>query len=339
MTGALEQVEEHITTVAGCTILGLSRASVYRARGPRVHGPARRRGGGAQPNALSAAEVREVFDVLTSDRFVDKAPEQVWAILLDEGTYLCSTASMYRILRSRNAVHERRDQATHPPRKIPELVATGPSQVWSWDITKLRGPVKGIWYCAYVMIDIYSRKIIHVQVHPFEREVLAKDFIEAAIAANDGVMPGYIHSDNGSPMIGKSVTELLCDLHITASRSRPHVSNDNPYSEAWFKTLKYAPVFPERFGSLEDARDFLARFVHYYNTIHRHSEIGLHTPASVHDGTWRQIDAHRQDILDQAHAAHPERFRRRRPRPPRLPKEVWINRPTIEIENHTGTAA
>ncbi|MCA1782223.1 MAG: DDE-type integrase/transposase/recombinase, partial [Intrasporangiaceae bacterium] len=137
--------------------------------------------------------------------------------------------------------------------------------MWSWDITKLRGPVKGIWYCAYVMIDIYSRKVIHAQVHTSEREVLAKDFIEAAIAANGGVMPGYIHSDNGSPMIGKSVTELLCDLHITASRSRPHVSND-PYSESWNKTLKYAPVFPEQFGSLEDARDFLARFVHYYNT-------------------------------------------------------------------------
>ncbi len=191
-----------------------------------MHGPSRQRGGGTQPNALTAQEVREVFDVLTSDRFLDKAPEQVWAILLDEGTYLCSTASMYRILRSRNAVHERRNQATHPPRKIPELRATGPCQVWSWDITKLRGPVKGIWYCAYVMIDIYSRKVIHAQVHPFEREVLAKDFIEAAIAANGGVMPGYVHSDNGSPMIGKSVVELLCDLHITASRSRPHVSND-----------------------------------------------------------------------------------------------------------------
>jgi putative transposase len=339
LTGALEQVEEHTTTVAGCAILGLSRASVYRARGPRMHGPARKPGGGAQPSALSEQEIREVFEVLTSDRFVDKAPEQVWAVLLDEGNYLCSVSSMYRILRAHNAVHERRNQATHPPRKIPELHATGPDQVFSWDITKLRGPARGIWYCAYVMIDIYSRKVIHAEVHPDEREILAKDFITAAVRANGGTLPRYIHSDNGSPMIAKTVTELLSDLKITASRSRPHVSNDNPYSEAWNKTLKYAPVFPEAFGCLADARGFLARFVTYYNTVHRHSEIGLHTPASVHDGTWRAIDEHRQHVLDTAYAAHPERFRKGRPHPPRPPEEAWINRPTINTTTHTGTAA
>jgi putative transposase len=336
---ALSEVEGQVSTVAGCALLGLPRSSVYRARKPRVHGPARKPGGGAQPNALTDDEISEVFQMLTSERFADKAPEQVWAILLDEGTYLCSVASMYRILRSHNAVRERRNQASHPPRVVPELHATGPDQVFSWDITKLRGPVKGLWYCAYIMIDIFSRKIIHAVVHTYERELLAKDFITAAISAGGGVMPGYIHSDNGSPMIAKTVTELLSDLSITASRSRPHVSNDNPYSEAWNKTLKYAPVFPDRFGSLEDARNFLAQFVHYYNTMHRHSEIGLHTPASVHDGTWRDIDAHRQDTLDRAHAAHPDRFRHGRPRSPRLPQEAWINRPTIETKIHTGKGA
>jgi transposase InsO family protein len=339
MNQTLEEVEELTGTTAACQLLGLSRAGVYRARSPRVHGPARKPGGGTQPAALSPQEIQEVLDVLTSDRFADKAPEQVWAILLDEGTYLCSTSTMYRLLRAQDQVRERRAQASHPPRKIPELHATGPNQCWSWDITKLRGPVKGIWYCAYVMIDIFSRKVIHAEVHPYERELLARDFITAAVAANGGVLPGYVHSDNGSPMIGKTVTQLLSDLHITASLSRPHVSNDNPYSEAWNKTLKYAPVFPERFGSLIEARDFLARFVHYYNHQHRHSEIGLHTPASVHDGTWKSIRKHRQSVLDHAWQAHPERFRKHRPTAPKPPKEAWINRPTITTEIHTARSA
>lgn len=339
MNEALEQVEEHTSTTAACQLLGLSRASVYRARGPRMHGPGRKPGGGTQPTALSEQEIQQVLDVLTSDRFADKSPEQVWAVLLDEGTYLCSTSTMYRLLRAQDQVRERRAQASHPARKIPELHATGPNMCWSWDITKLAGPVKGVWYCAYVMIDIFSRKIIHAEVHPYERELLARDFITASVAANGGVLPDYVHSDNGSPMIGKTVTQLLSDLHITASLSRPHVSNDNPYSEAWNKTLKYAPVFPERFGSLVEARDFLARFVRYYNHEHRHSGIGLYTPASVHDGTWKSIREHRQRVLDRAYQAHLERFRQHRPTAPKPPKEAWINRPTITTETHTSKPA
>ena len=339
MGSTLQRLEEHTTTSTGCALLGLSRATVYRQRAPRPAGPRRRPGGGAQPAALSSAEVERVLGVLTSDRFADKSPEQVWAILLDEGTYLCSIATMYRVLRSARLVRERRAQATHPPRTIPELHAAGPDRVWSWDITKLRGPDKGIWYCAYIMLDIFSRKIIHAVVHTSERELLARDFILAAIAANGGVVPGYVHSDNGSPMIAKTVTALLDDLFITASRSRPHVSNDNPYSEAVNKTLKYAPVFPDRFTSLEHARAFLARFITYYNQHHRHSGIGLHTPASVHDGTWRAIHDHRQQTLDAAAAAHPERFRRGRPHPPLPPKEAWINRPTITTDIHTRKSA
>lgn len=339
MNQALTEVEQYTSTIAACELLGLSRASVYRARAPRVHGPARKPGGGTQPGALSPQEIGEVLDLLTSDRFADKSPEQVWAILLDEGTYLCSTSTMYRLLRAADQVKERRAQASHPARKIPELHATGPSQCWSWDITKLRGPAKGIWYCGYVMIDIFSRKVIHAQVHSYERELLARDFITAAVAANGGVLPDYVHSDNGSPMIGKTVTQLLCDLHITASLSRPHVSNDNPFSEAWNKTLKYAPVFPEVFGSLIEARDFMARFVHYYNHQHRHSGIGLHTPATVHDGTWKTIRTRRQVVLDHAYHAHPERFRKHHPTAPKPPKEAWINRPTITTETHTAKTA
>lgn len=339
MNPALAQLEERTSTSAACRLLGLSRAGVYRARAPRRHGPGRKPGGGTQPAALSTQEIERVLDVLTSDRFADKSPEQVWAVLLDEGTYLCSTSTMYRILRSQDQVRERRAQASHPPRTVPELHATGPDQCWSWDITKLRGPAKGMWYCAYVIIDIFSRKIIHAEVHTYERELLARDFITAAIAANGGVTPGYVHSDNGSPMIGKTVTQLLCDLHITASLSRPHVSNDNPFSEAWNKTLKYAPVFPDHFGSLHEARRFLARFVRYYNHEHRHSEIGLHTPASIHDGTWTRIRQHRQTVLDRAYHAHPQRFRRQRPTAPTPPKEAWINRPTISTETHTAKTA
>ena len=339
MTPTLRQVEDLTSTSAACLLLGLSRAGVYRSRRPRRNGPARKPGGGSQPSSLSGEEIEQVLDVLTSDRFADKSPEQVWAILLDEGTYLCSTSTMYRILRSRDQVRNRRAQASHPPRTVPELHATSPDQCWSWDITKLRGPAKGIWYCAYVVIDIFSRKIIHAEVHSFERELLARDFITAAITANRGVAPDYVHSDNGSPMIGKTVTQLLCDLHITASLSRPHVSNDNPYSEAWNKTLKYAPVFPDDFASLIDARTFLARFVRYYNHEHRHSGIALHTPASVHDGTWHTIREHRQRTLDRAYQAHPERFRRHRPAAPTPPKEAWINRPTITTETHTAKTA
>lgn len=335
----LDELVQVTSTTTACRLLGLSRATVHRWRGPRVHGPGKPPGGGAQPAALTPAEKDRILEELTSDRFADKAPEQVWAILLDEGVHLCSVASMYRILHAHKQVQEQRHQATHPPRSIPELHASGPDQVWSWDITKLRGPAKGIWYCAYVIIDIFSRKIIHAEVHHRELEVLAKDFLDTAVAANAGVAPGYVHSDNGSPMVAKTVTQLLSDLAITASTSRPHVSNDNPYSEAWNKTLKYAPVFPHAFGSLADARDFLARFVHYYNTEHRHSGIGLHTPASVHDGTCHDIRKRRQHVLNHAYHSHPERFRNGRPHAPKIPQEAWINRPTITTHIHTGTAA
>jgi transposase InsO family protein len=211
-------------------------------------------------------------------------------------------------------------------------VATGPDQVWTWDITKLKGPVRGLYFDLYVVIDIYSRKVMHWEVHNTETGELAKEFIDRAIALNGGVLPHTIHSDNGTSMTSKNVADLLSDLKIDRSLSRPHTSNDNPYSEAAFKTLKYCPAFPETFTSLHNAHAFCDVFFRYYNHEHRHSGIGLYTPASVHDGTWQDIRDHRQKILDDAATLHPERFHRGRPRAPQLPSRVWINKPLSTIE-------
>ena len=286
-----------------------------------------------QPNALSAGEREEILAVLNSPEFADKSPEQVWAIQLDHGVYLGSVSTMYRILRSDGQVRERRAQATHPARVRPELVAFGPNEVWSWDITKLKGPVRGTYFDLYAILDIYSRQAMHWEVHATENGDLAKDFLNNAVILNGGVSPRTIHSDNGTSMTSKTVATLLSDLHIDRSLSRPHVSNDNPYSEALFKTVKYCPAFPDLFTSIYDARDFAGRFFRYYNTEHRHSGIGLYTPGSVHDGTWEMVRRDRQRVLDAAYLAHPERFLRGRPVAPKLPSRVWINRPPAKIES------
>ena len=338
---AFQLVRQLFSTASACRILGVSRSSVYRWEAP-VYGPKPAPVRGVQPAALSRAEAGAVLAVLDDDRFADKAPEQVWAILLDEGVYLCSVSTMYRILRCHSQVRERRAQSTHPPRVIPQLVATAPNVVWSWDITKLKGPGRGVWFNAYVIMDIYSRKIIHVEVHAREGQVLARDFIAAAVAINGGVTPSYIHSDNGGPMIGKTVSELLSDLAIARSLSRPKVSNDNPFSESLFKTVKYCPAFPDEFADIGEARAFMNNFTAYYNTAHRHSGIGFYSPGSVHDGTWTDARATRQVALDAAYAAHPDRFRRGRPTASEVPEKTWINRPTIQSSNtepHTGRAA
>lgn len=269
--------------------------------------------------------------MLRSPRFVDKAPAQVWATLLDEGRYLCSISTMYRLLRREGEVRERRAQATHPAKVRPELVATTPDAVWSWDITKLRGPDRGVYYDLFVMLDIYSRKAVHWMVAPTETAELASGFVTDAVAANGGAAPGVVHADRGTSMTSKNVATLLADLGVARSHSRPRVSNDNPYSEAQFKTLKYCPAFPGRFGSIADARAFSRRFFQYYNHEHRHSGIGLHTPASVHDGTATAIRAERTRVLHAAYATNPARFRRA-PTPPRLPEAAWINEPPGEDE-------
>jgi putative transposase len=312
-----------------CRLLGVSRATLYRRqRPPRLGPPAPRP---APPNALSELEREEVLGVLDSEEYCDLAPAQIWAWLLDDGRYLCSISTMYRLLRSVGENRERRRQRTHPAKKKPELIARRPNEVWSWDITKLAGPARGVYYQLYVIIDIYSRYVVGWIVAAAEDSMLAKDFIAAAVA-NQNIGPGQlaIHADRGASMTSKPVSQLLIDLGVDRSHSRPHISNDNPYSESNFKTLKYCPAFPGTFGSIEDARGFCAAFFDYYNHVHRHSGIGLHTPVTVHSGTATEIRAARAATLAAAYAANPARFAYREPQPPRLPKVAWINQPTLE---------
>jgi putative transposase len=318
-----------VGTAGACRGSGKSRATHYRRCQPPKLGPRRPRG--TPSNALSEAETAELLALLRSPRFVDLAPAQVWAILLDEGRYVASISTMYRVLRANDEVRERRAQATHPTRARPELMADKPNMCWSWDITKLRGPDKGVWFDCYVAIDIFSRYVVGWMVATTETAELAEGFITEAVDTQ-GVTRGTltIHADRGTSMTSKGVAELLTDLGVARTHSRPHVSNDNPYSEAVNKTLKYCPAFPARFGSIEDARAFCADFFEYYNHHHRHSGIGLHTPASVHYGTAQEIRAKRAETLHAAYTANPCRFGNRRPSPPRLPTAAWINKPTID---------
>jgi putative transposase len=309
----------------GCALTGTSRATHYRRRGGLgpVHGPWLPRT--PPPSALTDTERARVLAVLHSPGYADLAIPQVWARELDDGRYHCSLSTMYRIARAAGQVRERRRQATHPPRVRPELVATGPGQVWSWDITALKGPARGVWYRCYTVIDIYSRYVTGWCVAAGEDAVVARDFLADAVARN-GIEPHTLHADRGGVMVSKPVSELLVNLGVLRSHSRPRTSNDNPYSEAQFKTMKYVPDFPDRFGSLADARTFCDSFFTAYNHEHRHSGIGWHTPASVHFGTAEQIRAQRQTTLDRAYTAHPDRFTRR-PQAPRPPDSAWINNP------------
>jgi len=280
--------------------------------------------------ALLAHERQAILDVLHSERFVDKAPAQVWAELADEGRYIGSIRTMYRVLDQHGEVKERRNHLRHPNRPVPRLVAAAPNQVWSWDITKLLGPVKWTFYYLYVLLDIFSRYVVGWMLALLESATLARRLIEES-CAKQGIQPDQltVHADRGSSMTSKSVALLLADLGLTKSHSRPHVSNDNPYSEAQFRTLKYRPDFPDRFGGLEDARAFCHDFFTYYNTQHRHSGLGLLTPESVHYGYATEILATRQRTLSCAYLAHPERFVQGLPKAPSLPSEVWINPPRI----------
>jgi putative transposase len=255
----------------------------------------------------------------------------VFATLLDEGVYLASVATLYRVLRENRQVVERRRLARHPARARPELIATGPGQVFSWDITKLPGPNRGVYYDAYVMIDIYSRYIVGCKVATTESAVLAEDFITGVFALHG--VPQVVHADRGTSMTSKKVADLLADLHVLRSHSRPHVSNDNPYSEAAFKTVKYHPSFPARFGSIQDARAFCDTFFTWYNHEHHHTGIGLHTPAAVHYGHADAATVARQQVLDTAWARNPERFTRRpQPKTLRLADTAWINKPVPAID-------
>ena len=311
-------------TAPACDALGVPRASVYRWRHP---GP-RTRPRPKSHRSLLPAEREQVLDVLRSPRFVDKSPAQVWATLLDERVYHCSIRTMYRYLAASGEVKERRNQLRHPNYQKPELLAETPNQVWSWDITKLRGPAKWTYFHLYVILDIFSRYVVGWMVAHRESAALAKRLISET-CGKQGILPEQltIHADRGASMRSKSVALLLSDLGVVKSHSRPHVSDDNPYSESQFKTMKYCPQFPERFGCVQDARGFCGEFFDYYNNEHHHSGIGLLTPAMVHYGRAEHVLAARQETLLAAFRAHPERFVRRRPQPPILPRQAWINPP------------
>jgi putative transposase len=329
-----------VATRRAAVLTGMVRSTAARrhtaaeAPTPAVPAPA-----GDPVNKLTDLERRRVLEVLTSDRFVDLAPLQIYAQLLDEGAYLCSVSTMYRVLAENTLVAERRRVARHPAKVCPELVATAPRQVYSWDITKLAGPVKGTYFDAYVMIDIYSRYIVGVQVHAHESGVLAKEMMEQVFTVHG--VPQVVHADRGTSMTSKTVAALLADLEVTRSHSRPRVSNDNPYSESLFKTMKYGPEFPERFGSLCDARQFMELFANWYNHEHRHTGIGLHTPADVHYGLATDKAADRRTVLADARARHPHRFSTitKAPKILDLPDTVWINRPAQDATQETDTTA
>ena len=320
-----------IGTRAACAAVGRARATYYRYHRQSPPSPRPSRERRAQPRALSAAERAEVLGVLHQERFVDQAPTSVYANLLDEGRYLCSVPTMYRLLRTADEVRERRRQATHPATVKPELVATGPNQVWSWDITKLLGPEKWTYFHLYVVIDIFSRYVVGWLLAKRETAELAEQLLAETIRKQNVAADQLtIHADRGTSMASKPVALLLADLGVTKSHSRPHCSNDNPYSEAQFKTLKYRPEFPARFGSIEDGRTFCQRFFRWYNHQHRHSGLGFHTPATVHFGHADGIHIERARVLQAAYVAHPERFVRQAPVPPPLPGPAWINKP-VEV--------
>ncbi len=314
-----------VATRDACALIGRARATHYRHLRPPVHGPAPARVVPDNGQALTPAEQEAVLVLINTEANAELSIGQIWARELDAGHYLCSASTMYRIARAAGQSRERRRQATHPAKVKPELLADAPSQVWTWDITKLRGPDKGIFYQLYVLIDIYSRFNPSWIISPVEDSHLATDFIAEAIERN-GATPHTVHADRGTSMTSKPVSALLADLGVTRSHSRPQVSNDNPFSEAQFKTLKYLPNFPPAFASIAEAREFCAGFFYEYNYVHHHSGIAWHTPASVHFGTADAIDEARQTTLTAAYHAHPERFGRR-PQPPQMPTQSWINQP------------
>jgi putative transposase len=336
MTDMIDQAVVGLTPVVGtrraCAAVGVAQAGYYRRHRQSPPPPTPERVPAAQPRALSVAERTELHRVLDAEEHVDAAPATVYAKLLDQGIYLASVSTMYRVLRAHGEVRERRRQATHPAAKKPELLATAPNQVYSWDITKLLGPAKWTYYYLYVLIDIYSRYVPGWMLAHAENATLARALLADTVTKQQiGRGQLTIHADRGSPMVAKPVAFLLAELGVTKSHSRPHVSNDNPYSESQFRTLKYRPEFPERFGSYQDAHAFCERFFRWYNDDHRHSGIGFHTPADVHYGRAELVRARRADVLSAAYAEHPERFVRKPPQPPALPTAVWINEPKKDL--------
>ena len=333
---AIAELAPKIGVRNACDAVGVAQASYYRRhrRSPPPQRPAplphKDR---PQPRALSESERAAILDELHSERFVDMSPTEVWATLLDEGRYLGSISTFYRLLRQAGESRERRRQATHPATVKPELVAYQPNSVWSWDITKLRGPAKWTYYYLYVILDIFSRYVVGWMVATRESAALAEVLIRQTCAKQGiGADQLTIHADRGSSMTSKPVAFLLADLGVTQSHSRPHVSDDNPFSESQFKTLKYRPDFPGRFDSIEAARRHCQTFFAWYNDDHHHGGLGLHTAADIHYGTAEAVRNKRAAVLTDAYRAHPERFIRKPPEPPHLPTGSWINPPDQPTE-------
>jgi putative transposase len=328
-TEALAQV---VPVTRACQALGYPRSSLYRARRPK---PANKQLERPSPaRALSETERVAVRELLNSERFQDDSPYQVYATLLDEGAYHCSISTMYRILRQHNEVRERRNQRRHPAYSRPELLATQPNELWSWDITKLRGPVTWQLFYLYVVLDVFSRYVVGWMIADHESGDLAKQIL-AESYRKQGVDQEQLtlHADRGSPMISKTLGQLLIDLGVSKSHARPHTPNDNPFSEAQFKTMKYRPDYPARFESVEAARQWARAFFHWYNNEHHHSGLGLMTPAAVHYGQAATLTAQRQVTLTTAYEAHPERFVKGLPKPPQVPATVWINPPQSDEQD------
>jgi putative transposase len=334
----IERTVEELTPLIGtrpaCRALGASPATIYRRRRPPEPKAARPRP--TPVRALTGPERQQVLEVLHSERFVDISPEETWATLLDEGTYLCSPRTMYRILQAKHGgVRERRNQLTHPAYTKPELLAERPNELWSWDVSKLKGPAKWTWFYLYVILDVFSRYAVGWTVQYRENAQLAKELIEQA-SEQQQITPEVLtlHADRGAPQRAKPVAFLLADLGITKTHSRPYTSSDNPYSESNFKTLKYRPEFPERFEHIEHARAHCRQFFHWYNHEHRHSGIALMTPAAVHFGRATELHTARARVLEAAYARNPERFVRKPPAPPELPTAAWINKPDTKEVAH-----
>ncbi len=318
---------------AACAAVGLSRASFHRRQVAAKRPPAPIRSRLKPARTLAVDERQGVLDLLREDRFVDQAPAEIYATLLDEGLYRCSIRTMYRILRENDEVRERRQQLRHPVYVKPELLAEGPNQVWSWDISKLMGPAKWTYFYLYVILDIFSRRVVGWCVADTESAALFKPLFENAVEMH-AVQPGQLtlHADRGPSMKAKATAMLLADLGVTKSHSRPYTSDDNPISESCFKTLKYQPQFPKRFGCIQDAKTFCRAFFDWYNQDHHHLGIGLMTPNQVHYGQADELHATRQKTFDQAFSANPNRFVNKPPEPPRKPAAVWINPPTQKLQ-------
>jgi len=327
---AVAELQPLVGVQAACKSLAIPPSTWYRSLHPKPELAPRP----SPPRTLSEAERQVVLAALTSPRFVDMSPNAVYATLLDEGVYHCSTSTFYRILSANDQVRERRNQLTHPEYHKPELLAERPNEVWSWDITKLRGPKKWNHYQLYLILDIFSRFVVGWAVYERESAVLAKHLIQETCGKQRVQKDQLtIHADRGSSMRSKTVAQLYIDLGVAKSHSRPYTSSDNPYSESQFRTMKYRPVYPKKFSSVQEARDFVRSFVHWYNHEHRHSGIGLMPPAAVHSGEAHALREKRNEVLAGVYSNMPERFVHGCPQAPALPEAVWINKPKkVEAE-------